>query len=207
MVSACVRACIFGFGVRTRGRAWTGWRGRVPRHACHVGSARCLAARSRGWGAPGRFVRPGSPPTCALFARSPGGPTRAPVRGGLPGLAGSGRELGFRHPGPPRGRARLMKSPPAVARERSTPKRLVPPASRGPGRAPGFIRRTKLSSGSVAILAQGTLWLLQHASLLDSLRGSSVKIGTIQRRLAWPLRKDDTHISRSVSPFFCNIPV
>ena len=28
---------------------------------------------------------------------------------------------------------------------------------------------------------------------LDSLRGSSVKIGTIQRRLAWPLRKDDTH--------------
>ena len=26
----------------------------------------------------------------------------------------------------------------------------------------------------------------------DSLRGSSDKIGTIQRRLAWPLRKDDT---------------
>jgi len=41
--------------------------------------------------------------------------------------------------------------------------------------------------------------------LLDSLRGSSVKIGTIQRRLAWPLRKDDTHKSRSVSNFlrFC----
>ena len=33
----------------------------------------------------------------------------------------------------------------------------------------------------------------------DSLRGSSVKIGTIQRRLAWPLRKDDTHKSRSVN--------
>ena len=33
----------------------------------------------------------------------------------------------------------------------------------------------------------------------DSLRGSSVKIGTIQRRLAWPLRKDDTHESRSVN--------
>ena len=29
-----------------------------------------------------------------------------------------------------------------------------------------------------------------------SLRGSSVEIGTIQRRLAWPLRKDDTHKSR-----------
>ena len=37
---------------------------------------------------------------------------------------------------------------------------------------------------------------------LDSLRGSSVKIGTIQRRLAWPLRKDDTHKSRSVHNFF-----
>ena len=37
--------------------------------------------------------------------------------------------------------------------------------------------------------------------LLDSLRGSSVKIGTIQRRLAWPLRKDDTHKSRSVTIF------
>jgi hypothetical protein len=36
---------------------------------------------------------------------------------------------------------------------------------------------------------------------LDSLRGSSVKIGTIQRRLAWPLRKDDTHKSRSVIIF------
>ena len=35
------------------------------------------------------------------------------------------------------------------------------------------------------------------ANELDSLRGSSVKIGTIQRRLAWPLRKDDTHTNRS----------
>ena len=37
---------------------------------------------------------------------------------------------------------------------------------------------------------------------LDPLRRSSVKIGTIQRRLAWPLRKDDTHKSRSVTNFF-----
>ena len=36
----------------------------------------------------------------------------------------------------------------------------------------------------------------------DSLRGSSVKIGTIQRRLAWPLRKDDTRKSRSVNISF-----
>ena len=37
---------------------------------------------------------------------------------------------------------------------------------------------------------------------LDLLLESSVKIGTIQRRLAWPLRKDDTHKSRSVTNFF-----
>ena len=36
---------------------------------------------------------------------------------------------------------------------------------------------------------------------LDSLRGSSVKIGTTQGRLAWPLRKNDTHKSRSVNIF------
>ena len=38
---------------------------------------------------------------------------------------------------------------------------------------------------------------------LDSLRESSDKIGTIQRRLAWPLRKDDTHKSTSVNIFWC----
>ena len=42
----------------------------------------------------------------------------------------------------------------------------------------------------------------ERLSKTDSLRGSSVKIGTIQRRLAWPLRKDDTHKSRSVNNFF-----
>ena len=35
--------------------------------------------------------------------------------------------------------------------------------------------------------------------LSDSLRGSSVKLGTIQRRLSWPPRKDDMHKSRSVN--------
>ncbi|KAK7274288.1 hypothetical protein RIF29_15371 [Crotalaria pallida] len=36
---------------------------------------------------------------------------------------------------------------------------------------------------------------------------TSDKIGTIQRRLAWPLRKDDTHKSRNGPNFFfyfCN---
>ena len=41
----------------------------------------------------------------------------------------------------------------------------------------------------------------------DSLRGSSVKIGTIQRRLAWPLRQDDTHKSRRVDNFVQGIPL
>ena len=40
---------------------------------------------------------------------------------------------------------------------------------------------------------------------LDPLRRSSVKIGTIQRRLAWPLRKDDTQKSRMVSNFFFDL--
>ena len=31
---------------------------------------------------------------------------------------------------------------------------------------------------------------------LEPRKRSSAKIGTIQRRLAWPLRKDDTHKSR-----------
>ena len=34
---------------------------------------------------------------------------------------------------------------------------------------------------------------------VDSSRGSSDKIETIQRRLAWPLRKDDTHKTRSAN--------
>jgi hypothetical protein len=38
-----------------------------------------------------------------------------------------------------------------------------------------------------------------HKDALDSLRGSSVQIGTIRRRLAWPLRKDDTHKARSAN--------
>ena len=35
----------------------------------------------------------------------------------------------------------------------------------------------------------------------DSIRGSSVEFGTIRRRLAWPLRKDDTYTSKSVNIF------
>ena len=48
----------------------------------------------------------------------------------------------------------------------------------------------------------GCSWPYICYPTVDPLRGSSVKIGTIQRRLAWPLRKDDTHKSRSVNNFF-----
>ena len=41
-----------------------------------------------------------------------------------------------------------------------------------------------------------------YALHLDSLRESSVNIGTIQRGIAWPLRKDDTHKSRSVNMLY-----
>ena len=41
-------------------------------------------------------------------------------------------------------------------------------------------------------------WAAQR-SLKDTLRGSSAKLGTIQRRLAWPLRKGGTHKSRSAN--------
>jgi len=34
---------------------------------------------------------------------------------------------------------------------------------------------------------------------MGSLRGSSVRTGTIRRRVAWPLRKDDTCKSRNVN--------
>ena len=50
-----------------------------------------------------------------------------------------------------------------------------------------------------ARLPQGYLYPRPAELALDLLRESSVKIGTIQRRLAWPLRKDDTHKSRSVN--------
>ena len=47
-------------------------------------------------------------------------------------------------------------------------------------------------------------WLKSNfvLSYSDSPRRSSVKIGTIQRRLAWPLRKDGTLNSRRVTKFF-----
>ncbi len=51
-------------------------------------------------------------------------------------------------------------------------------------------------------IVEGTGLLDHGLEKADSLRGSSVKIGMIQRRLAWPLRKGDTHKLRSVEIFY-----
>ena len=65
-----------------------------------------------------------------------------------------------------------------------------------PGRRPR--RRPRQRPPRRRLYPQSTRSGALHLS--DSLRGSSVKIGTIQRRLAWPLRKDDTHKSRKGRP-------
>ena len=65
----------------------------------------------------------------------------------------------------------------------------------------GDFQALKTSPRQAHNTCQAFTCLKLRTSQLDSLRGSSVKIGTIQRRLAWPLRKDDTHKSRSVNNF------
>ena len=60
--------------------------------------------------------------------------------------------------------------------------RLFSPTSASRGEMVWFIRK----SAAASIVPEGT----------------SDKIGTIQRRLAWPLRKDDTHKSRNGPNFF-----
>ena len=65
-----------------------------------------------------------------------------------------------------------------------------------------FLTRALPRTSTVFSDVDQTNQSLTSTAITDSLRGSSVKIGTIQRRLAWPLRKDDTHKSRSVPNFF-----
>ena len=55
---------------------------------------------------------------------------------------------------------------------------------------------------SAAVYPNGIEAPQQQAFKVDSLRGSSVEFGTIQRILSWPLRKGDTHKSRSVNISF-----
>ena len=58
--------------------------------------------------------------------------------------------------------------------------------------------RNSVSANGYDLAAAHTITHLSIPIILDSLRGSSVNIGTIQRILAWPPRKDDAHKSRSV---------
>ena len=104
----------------------------------------------------------------------------------------------------------------SLTRERS-PCNIRASARMVAARRPERLRRwTRTSSGSarrgstpLGVVLRQRLKGLKKANresflllrFLDSLRRSSDKIGTIQRRLAWPLRKDDTHKSRSVTSF------
>ncbi|PKA56733.1 hypothetical protein AXF42_Ash012863 [Apostasia shenzhenica] len=77
--------------------------------------------------------------------------------------------------------------------------------------------RTRTKSKIGKSVPFGTIW---NQIRLDSVRlaglpgritafvssETSDKIGTIQRRLAWPLRKDDTHKSRNGPNFFAIFP-
>ena len=62
-------------------------------------------------------------------------------------------------------------------------------------------RSTSATVGSRAFFAR-SMFCRSTSAMEDSLRASSTKIGTIQRRLTWPLRKHDTHKSRSASRTF-----
>ena len=67
---------------------------------------------------------------------------------------------------------------------------------------PSARRRTGMVCGPLALAGPGIEGGEFHRLTSDSPRRSSDKIGTIQRRLAWPLRKDGTHKSTRVTKFF-----
>jgi len=53
-----------------------------------------------------------------------------------------------------------------------------------------------------SVWAQKSWYILEKVTTSFVSSETSDKIGTIQRRLAWPLRKDDTHKSRNGPNFF-----
>ena len=69
-------------------------------------------------------------------------------------------------------------------------------------------RPSQKQFASIETLILGTVFrAISACCVADPLRRSSDKIGTIQRRLAWPLRKDDTHKPRRVTKFFAPRPM
>ncbi|KAL9346198.1 hypothetical protein Peur_061051 [Populus x canadensis] len=63
------------------------------------------------------------------------------------------------------------------------------------------ISKLQLHLSSASLSSSQSLYTRRRERILVP-SGTSDKIGTIQRRLAWPLRKDDTHKSRSGPNFF-----
>ena len=59
-----------------------------------------------------------------------------------------------------------------------------------------------LARSSATDLEYSYVAVLQAFGHLTLLFGASDKFGTIQRRLAWPSRRDDTHKSRNGSKLF-----
>nr|PNR28554.1 hypothetical protein PHYPA_029146 [Physcomitrium patens] len=54
-------------------------------------------------------------------------------------------------------------------------------------------------------VAQERRFLVRDCTIVSS--ETSDEIGAMQRRLAWPLRTDDTHTSRNDPHFFSSLPV
>ena len=66
------------------------------------------------------------------------------------------------------------------------------------GGAPASCAEWRMSFGlskmaHAKLMNEPAVVIRTYVIAMDSFRGSSDKIGTIQRRLAWPLREDDTH--------------
>ena len=77
-----------------------------------------------------------------------------------------------------------------------------PPPQYSPGPVPLNFRGQKRSGVFDTVWPSATSkGRLGAPAKVDSFWGSSVKIGMIQRRLAWPLRKDDMHKLRRVPNF------
>ena len=60
-----------------------------------------------------------------------------------------------------------------------------------------YLYLLRVSDSLSALYKQGAISMWMYCS-----RSTYIKIGTIQRRLAWPLRKDDTQIREAFHIFF-----
>ena len=96
--------------------------------------------------------------------------------------------------------AARLREPRSGSEEGRAARGGAPPRARG-GCQGEVAKRAKryVRFGRAAVkfpLSQNAVYIRQHTPCKRTPSGASVKLGTIQRRLAWPLRKDDTHNSR-----------